>query len=102
MSPMIFRTIATTAGIAAVIASGAVLVARQAPAAPVFTADQAGAGKAAYAKHCASCHMPDLTGNAETPALAGTPFIGTWGTRSTKELLDYMSAAMPYEQLMRN
>ena len=78
------------------MASGVVLAARQAPAASVFTAEQATAGRAAYAKHCASCHMPDLTGNTEIPPLAGTAFIDTWGTRSTKDLFDYMSEAMPY------
>ena len=40
--------------------------------------------------------MPDLSGNSEIPALAGTAFMATWGTRTTKELFDYMSAAMPY------
>jgi mono/diheme cytochrome c family protein len=83
--------------IAAVVGSGVVLVAgQQAPAAPVFTVEQATAGRAAYARQCASCHMPDLSGNVEYPALAGTAFIDTWGTRSTKDLFDYMSAAMPY------
>jgi hypothetical protein len=40
--------------------------------------------------------MPDLSGNAEIPPLAGQTFRGTWKTRTTKELRDYMSAAMPY------
>ena len=40
--------------------------------------------------------MPDLTGNTEIPPLAGTAFIDTWGTRSTKDLFDYTSEAMPY------
>ena len=83
--------------IAAVVGSGVVLVAgQQAPATPVFTAEQATAGRAVYAKQCASCHMPDLSGNVEYPPLAGTAFMNTWGTRSTKEFYDYMSAAMPY------
>ena len=71
-------------------------IARQTPAASVFTAQQAAAGSEAYAKHCASCHMPDLSGNTEIPALAGTAFIDTWGTRSTKDLFDYSAEAMPY------
>ena len=69
---------------------------QQPPAAPVFTVQQADAGKAAYAKSCASCHMPDLSGSNEIPALAGTTFVSTWGTRSTKDLFDYISASMPY------
>ena len=95
MSFQFFRAFATTS-IAAAIVSGVVLVARQVPTASVFTAEQATAGRAAYAKHCASCHMPDLTGNTEIPPLAGTAFIDTWGTRSTKDLFDYTSEAMPY------
>jgi hypothetical protein len=40
--------------------------------------------------------MPDLSGNNEIPPLAGEAFIGTWSSRTTKDLRDYMSAAMPY------
>ncbi len=88
---------AIPAGIAALVASGVVLVAgQQVPAAPVFTVQQATAGRAVYAKHCASCHMPDLSGNVEYPPLEGAAFMSTWGTRSTKDFYDYMSAAMPY------
>ena len=63
---------------------------------PIFTIAQPTAGRAVYAKQCASCHMPDLSGNVEYPPLAGTAFISTWGTRSTKDFYDYMSAAIPY------
>jgi mono/diheme cytochrome c family protein len=62
----------------------------------VFTEQQAAEGRAAYAKHCASCHLPDLSGNAEIPPLAGATFKDTWRNRTTKDLRDYMSAAMPY------
>ena len=80
----------------ATITSSAKLAARAAPVESVFTADQAAAGRVEYAKHCASCHMPDLSGNTEIPALAGAAFIDTWGTRSTKDLFDYSAEAMPY------
>ena len=63
---------------------------------PVFTQQQADAGRGAYASHCASCHMPDLSGNAEIPPLAGDVFVGAWKNKTTKDLRDYMSAAMPY------
>ena len=96
MTLLSFRAIAAAACIAAAEASGVVLAARQVAAASVFTAEQATAGRAAYAKYCASCHMPDLSGNTEIPPLAGTAFIDTWGMRSTKELFDYTSEAMPY------
>jgi mono/diheme cytochrome c family protein len=68
----------------------------QAPPAPVFTQQQAETGRAAYLKNCASCHQPDLSGSNEIPQLAGESFIGTWGSKTTKDLRDYMSAAMPY------
>jgi mono/diheme cytochrome c family protein len=79
-----------------VVASGTGLAgSAQVPAAPVFTAQQASGGKAAFQKICATCHMPDLSGNNEIPPLAGVTFMGTWDARTTKELLDYMSGAMP-------
>ena len=96
MPRVLLHAFATGASAAALVASGVVLIGGQAPAASVFTAQQAAAGKVAYAKNCASCHMPDLSGNNEIPPLAGEAFMGTWGTRSTKDLFDYMSAAMPY------
>jgi mono/diheme cytochrome c family protein len=65
------------------------------PSGSVFTAKQATAGKAVFSKACASCHMPDLSGNNEVPALVGASFMDTWGDRSTKKLYEYMSGAMP-------
>jgi mono/diheme cytochrome c family protein len=97
MNRALLQAFAAGTAAAAVVAWGAVLIAgRQASDVSVFTAQQATAGKAAYAKNCASCHLPDLSGNNEIPPLAGKIFMGTWGTRSTKDLFDYMSAAMPY------
>jgi cytochrome c2 len=97
MAYAIITTLAHGAAAAALVASSVALAAGQpAPAASVFSAEQATAGRAAYAKSCASCHMPDLSGNNEMPPLAGTTFMSTWGTRSTKDLFDYMSASMPY------
>src|SRR3954462_8793176 len=91
------RQIDAVVAFGAVTVAGAVLGAGETPpAAPVFTAEQAAEGRASYAKNCASCHMADLSGNVEYPPLAGAAFLSTWGTRSTKDLFDYMSAAMPY------
>ena len=39
--------------------------------------------------------MPDLSGNNEVPQLAGVSFRTAWNDRTTKDLLDYMSANMP-------
>ena len=65
---------------------GVAVIAEEASPPPVFTKEQADAGLAAYAKNCASCHMPDLTGNGEIPPLAGASFIGTWEHKTTKDL----------------
>jgi mono/diheme cytochrome c family protein len=96
MDRTIIRTFACAAAAAALVASGAALVAGQAPAPAVFTAQQARDGKAAYARSCASCHMPDLSGSNEIPALKGPTFTATWGARTTKDFFDYVSTAMPY------
>jgi len=78
-----------------VAASGVALFAgQQTGVGPVFTAQQATAGRSAYAQHCASCHSPDLSGS-EAPPLAGANFLSTWGSRSTKDLFDYTSTTMP-------
>ena len=99
MSRAFLLAFVTNASATAIVSSGEVLIARrQEPAASVFTAAQATAGKASYAKNCASCHMPDLSGNGEISALAGPTFMETWGPRSTKQFFDYISAAMPYGQ----
>lgn len=81
------------------VAAAAVLVGEAAdnPPAAAFTAEQAAAGKAAYARSCAGCHMPDLSGNNDVPQLSGTLFRSSWGTRSTKDLIEYLSATMPPE-----
>src|SRR5262245_65457984 len=60
----------------------------------VFTARQADAGRAAFEKHCASCHMPDLSGNRDAPELAGANFRSTLGKGPNDDYLDYISAGM--------
>lgn len=90
--------LAGAATVAAVAASVAIVTAQQSPrSAAAFTAEQAAAGRAAYARSCASCHMPDLSGNGDIPQLSGELFVSTWRTRSTKELIDYLAATMPPE-----
>ncbi len=63
--------------------------------AAVFTAAQATAGQASYQANCASCHLADLAGQNEAPQLAGVNFRRTWGTRTTKDLIELMQASMP-------
>ncbi|RZL05122.1 MAG: cytochrome c, partial [Rubrivivax sp.] len=47
-------------------------------AAGPFTQAQADAGHQAYTESCAMCHLPDLAGTNDAPALAGTAFMGAW------------------------
>lgn len=81
---------------AAVIAAacGAVTVMAQ-PAAAPYTAAQADAGRASYAANCASCHAADLSGLASAPPLAGGLFMGSWGSRTTADLISFLEGAMP-------
>ena len=80
---------------AALAVSDTTMAGQKETADPVFTAEQAAAGKTAYGKSCAACHMPDLGGNPDAPPLAGTRFLDTWRTRTTKELFDFVSGSMP-------
>ena len=59
------------------------------------TAQQANAGRAAYQANCASCHLPDLSGQGDAAPLRGSAFQGAWDARTTKELLSYMQLTMP-------
>jgi len=83
----------TTAAVAC--ACGVVALAQQPAPAPVFTAQQAAAGRTAYETTCASCHQVDLGGSNEAPQLAGASFIGQWGERSVSDLAAYITKAMP-------
>jgi alcohol dehydrogenase (cytochrome c) len=83
------------------IASGSVLAvavvaAGQAPQPALsFTAAQAAAGRDAYSRSCASCHLDSLRGSFEAPALLGGDFVNTWGGRTTRDLLTLMRTSMP-------
>jgi len=79
---------------AATMALGASLAAGQQPAGP-FTAEQADAGRAAYQANCASCHMPDLRGSNEAPAVAGSNFMNAWRNHATSELFNRIRNTMP-------
>jgi len=64
-------------------------------AAGPFTAAQAAAGATAYQANCATCHQPDLRGQGTATPLAGTAFIGAWGSRPTGDLLSFIQLTMP-------
>jgi mono/diheme cytochrome c family protein len=68
---------------------------QQAPP-PVFSADQAIAGRTLYETHCAGCHQLDLSGGlADAPPLTGMHFVDNWGPRTTRDLVVYIQAMMP-------
>jgi mono/diheme cytochrome c family protein len=62
-----------------------------------FTVEQAARGKLLFLDTCAMCHGPDLNGQSGPP-LKGEAFYERWRSRSTAELFDFMSSAMPPTQ----
>ena len=86
------------AGIVAgvIVASGQQPAPAPAAAGP-FTAEQATAGRTAYDNSCAGCHGADLTGGS-APALGGAAFAGSWGTRTTRDLLGLIQTTMPTDR----
>ena len=70
----------------------------QTPAAAIYTADQAQAGRAVYEQECAPCHQSNLQGSFEAPPLAGESFLRFWGDLSPRDLFDRIRTSMPPEQ----
>jgi alcohol dehydrogenase (cytochrome c) len=68
-----------------------------APDGPTFTADQVEAGNGIYLRTCAACHLTNLDGSFEAPALAGPDFRAAWSQRSLVELYDLIGETMPPE-----
>jgi alcohol dehydrogenase (cytochrome c) len=60
-----------------------------------YTAAQAEAGRAAYQANCANCHAPDLSGRNDASQLAGSLFMGSWGGRTTADLVGFIQGSMP-------
>lgn len=60
-----------------------------------FTAAQATSGQQQFEANCAPCHLQDLSGTNDAPALAGVPFMGAWGKRSTAQLYSKIATSMP-------
>src|SRR5215204_7673075 len=80
----------------AVLACSVLLVTGQQPSsAGPFTAEQANAGAAAFKTNCAGCHGADLMGY---PPLAGSAFVGSWGTRTTRDLFGLIQTTMPTDR----
>jgi alcohol dehydrogenase (cytochrome c) len=81
--------------LAAVLAASVMLVSGQQPTAGPFTAAQAEAGRSAYQANCAGCHGADLNGY---PQLAGPDFMGSWSTRTTRDLFGLIQTTMPTDR----
>jgi alcohol dehydrogenase (cytochrome c) len=80
---------------ATVVAFGVVASAGQRPdPAGSFTSAQASAGRTAYDRSCAECHLADL-GGSRGPALAGPAFLSGWGDRSVQDLFAVIKGTMP-------
>ena len=60
-----------------------------------FTAAQVETGRAAYQASCAGCHGADLGGRNDASALQGGLFMGSWGGRTTKDLVGFLEGSMP-------
>jgi alcohol dehydrogenase (cytochrome c) len=60
-----------------------------------YTITQAESGLALYQTNCASCHLPNLQGSFEAPALTGGNFTSNWGTRTIRDLLIQSQQTMP-------
>jgi alcohol dehydrogenase (cytochrome c) len=78
----------------AMLAAGAFATAAAQKAGP-FNQAQVEAGHQAFNDNCALCHLADLAGTNDAPALAGPAFMGAWGKRSTAELYSKIHATMP-------
>ncbi len=63
-----------------------------------YSEAQAERGAEMYAARCASCHLADLSGEAQSPSLAGIGFAFVWGGRPLSELFGAISRNMPPEQ----
>ena len=60
-----------------------------------YTDSQAQSGESLYIQSCAACHLPDLTGSFEAPALNDANFQGNWTNRNVSELVDLLRQTMP-------
>ena len=80
---------------ASLTVAGGAAAGQEPAAAGAFTADQAAAGWAAYARSCGECHGAGLRGSSHGPELRGAGFLSSWGARTTAELVDYLRAEMP-------
>lgn len=65
----------------------------------VYSDTQAKRGRDAYEYSCASCHQPDLSGDAgkDVPPLSGDEFMRNWNHHTVQDLFDLVSKRMPQD-----
>src|SRR5580698_4160590 len=73
----------------------ALLTGQQPAATGPYTQAQAEAGRTAFQANCAGCHGADLGGRNDASQLAGSLFMGSWGARTTSDLVGFMQGSMP-------
>src|SRR5687767_8155133 len=90
---MTYRTLILVAALCAPLGA----IAAQPPPPPTFTAEQAEAGRAAYARHCSVCHGTAMEGGGAGPALLGGAFAQKWRNR-WQQLFEQTRRTMPVTQ----
>ena len=60
-----------------------------------YTKSQAQAGAILYQQNCSTCHLADLQGAFEAPALNDGNFRNNWSNRNVTELQDLLGRTMP-------
>ena len=60
-----------------------------------FTQEQVALGRVVYEQNCVECHLADLSGTAHGPELAGSEFMGAWGSQTTADLFEKIKTTMP-------
>lgn len=60
-----------------------------------YSDSEADSGSRLYSENCAVCHLANLQGAFEAPALADTSFRSNWGNRPVSELMSLLRQTMP-------
>lgn len=82
------------ASAALILISAAIATGQQASSA-VYIAAQATAGRSLYEEQCSSCHLPNLLGSNDAPALTGGNFLLAWQDSTITDLLNRIRTTMP-------
>lgn len=99
----ITRTLWAIGGTAAILYSGGIAAydpptnigAASSEKSAFFSKAQATRGGEISLAHCAMCHGAELTGGGGSPPLQGPDFLFGWSSKTTKDLVEYISEKMP-------